>query len=294
MVIAVVLSLKIVVTCFFRNSHNSAGITLKHLHQKAYRRPPIKLGSTAALPYGSDDEAIVPSPIPKLSLLSNDSIFDKIAIYFMSHVVAWHCPERRLARLMIKPGMGYKEFVAVTKLLMLDAEPLELRARVVNILLTAVPAPVRSLFRFLFRRVPRYLCEKSSLFMGLNFMTWLVGPVERFDLEISQADKSRKQTWRSGVKLMECRYLAEAGCKANCLHLCKGPTQEFFNNHLGVPLYMKPNFTDNSCELQFGVLALPIDQDPAYTEKCFSDCTAAKVRVSSTGTGKANPTCSEH
>lgn len=39
--------------------------------------------------------------------------------------------------------------------------------------------------------------------------------------------------WRSGVKLLECRYLKESGCKSACIYLCKGPTQQFFRDELG-------------------------------------------------------------
>jgi hypothetical protein len=172
------------------------------------------------------------------------------------------------------------------------------RRRIVNILKTAVPALIRKPFQVLYRAFPKFLCEKCSLFMSFNMMAWLVGPSERFDLDILVPTKggtdaggtgatggigstgvgagSTTEQWRSGVKLTECRYLMESGCKANCLHLCKGPTQEFFMNDLKLPLYMKPNFTDYSCELQFGVTPPPMEEDPAYKEKCFTDCPAAK------------------
>lgn len=57
-----------------------------------------------------------------------------------------------------------------------------------------------------------------------------------------------------------------------------GPTQQFFAQELGIPLYMKPNFEDSSCELQFGVAAPAEEDDPAYKEKCFSNCPATKFK----------------
>jgi len=79
-------------------------------------------------------------------------------------------------------------------------------------------------------------------------------------------------SWQSGVKLVECRYLAQSGCKALCLHLCKAPTQQFFLQELGVPLYMKPDFKTNSCEMMFGVMPPSEAMDPAFQEACFTSC----------------------
>ena len=86
-----------------------------------------------------------------------------------------------------------------------------------------------------------------------------------------QKDDSN-ESWQSGVKLLECRYLAQSGCKALCLHLCKAPTQEFFLKELGMPLYMKPDFSNNSCEMRFGVLPPNEEDDPAFKETCFATC----------------------
>lgn len=120
----------------------------------------------------------------------------------------------------------------------------------------------------------------------MGFLSWLIGPVQRFSIPVrdlapqlrpkvsktnninSMADKNKitrgvvnamslyqtstmstntsPNTWLSGVKIEKCRYLVESGCKSACIHLCKTPTQEFFNKELGMPLYMKPNFNDQS------------------------------------------------
>ena len=50
----------------------------------------------------------------------------------------------------------------------------------------------------------------------------------------SSIDKNNlTKQWMSGVKLLECRYLKESGCKSACIYLCKGPTQQFFRDELG-------------------------------------------------------------
>ena len=67
----------------------------------------------------------------------------------------------------------------------------------------------------------------------------------------------------------------ESGCKAACTQLCKRPTQAFFSEQLNVPLYMRPNFTDFSCEMMFGVEPPEDADDPAYTTSCYSLCAIA-------------------
>jgi hypothetical protein len=143
----------------------------------------------------------------------------------------------------------------------------------------------------------------SSLFMTYGLLDWIVGPCERFSIPLTELKHSQKtqsssssssfskkkkkeqnifsggfnhsqesEGWMSGVKIVECRYLRESGCKASCLHLCKGPTQEFFRDYLGLPLYMKPDFVTRSCEMRFGVEPPPDEEDPDYKESCFLSC----------------------
>ncbi len=114
----------------------------------------------------------------------------------------------------------------------------------------------------------------SVQWFGFGFLTWLIGPVEPKLTEIVQSDGS-VEMWNSTVKLLECRYLMESGCKAACTQLCKRPTQAFFNDELHVPLYMRPNYTDYSCEMMFGVEPPEDADDPAYTTDCYSLCALA-------------------
>jgi hypothetical protein len=73
---------------------------------------------------------------------------------------------------------------------------------------------------------------------------WLVGPMERKDVEVA----GRSQ--RSAVLIQRCRYLEESGCVGQCVNVCKIPTETFFNTEFGQPLYMKPNYEDFSCEVR--------------------------------------------
>ncbi len=70
-----------------------------------------------------------------------------------------------------------------------------------------------------------------------------------------------------------CRYLAESKCVGMCVNLCKAPVQTFFTEELGMPLTMKPNFEDYSCEMIFGLAPPPLEDDEVMQASCLADCT---------------------
>lgn len=124
------------------------------------------------------------------------------------------------------------------------------------------------------------------------FFKWLVGPMERIEVEVEVQDvknveesmvkssttsslRRRTTRQRSGVKIERCRYLAESGCTGMCVNLCKIPTQTFFTEQLGMPLYMEPNFEDFSCTMIFGQAPPSLEDDPVMTQPCLSSCPSA-------------------
>ncbi len=44
------------------------------------------------------------------------------------------------------------------------------------------------------------------------------------------------------------------------------PTETFFGEKFGLPLTMNPNFEDLSCEMIFGQVPPPIEQDAVYNQ----------------------------
>ncbi|KAL6865362.1 hypothetical protein ACP4OV_016513 [Aristida adscensionis] len=80
------------------------------------------------------------------------------------------------------------------------------------------------------------------------------------------------------VFVEKCKYLEESKCLGICINTCKLPTQTFFKDHMGVDLYMEPNFEDYSCQFNFGVQPPPLDTDKALKEPCLDICTNARRR----------------
>ena len=78
-----------------------------------------------------------------------------------------------------------------------------------------------------------------------------------------------QQTW--------CRYLAESGCVGMCVNLCKTPTQTFFTQELGMPLTMKPNFEDYSCDMVFGQKPPALSDDEVNLQPCYTECPQSKA-----------------
>lgn len=63
-----------------------------------------------------------------------------------------------------------------------------------------------------------------------------------------------------------------------CVNLCKTPTEYFFNNELGMPLYMKPNPQTQECTMYFGVRPPPLQQDPeVYDNPCLAGCSMGRA-----------------
>nr|AFI78792.1 putative D27 protein [Chlorokybus atmophyticus] len=124
-----------------------------------------------------------------------------------------------------------------------------------------------------FRKVFAYTKWGAELnaWVTPTFFKWLVGPMEVRDVDINGV------TQRSQVHIKKCRYLETSGCVGMCVNLCKFPTQKFFTEEMGMPLTMKPNFDDLSCEMIFGQVPPPIEEDEARAQPCFATCPTART-----------------
>ena len=66
--------------------------------------------------------------------------------------------------------------------------------------------------------------------------------------------------------------MEETGCASVCLNSCKVPTQDFFEEDMGLPLTMTPNYEDFSCQFSFGLKPKLQAEDDAFKTPCFAQC----------------------
>ena len=137
-----------------------------------------------------------------------------------------------------------------------------------NMLKRLFPSWLLPAFRAIFARpFPVF-----SLWMNswvTSFTTrWLMGPSKVQDLELEDGTIGKDQL----VVVEKCLFLESTGCIRTCLHTCKIPTQNFFKEDLGIPVALKPNFTDLSCRFEFGNTPIPLEEDETIVSPCLAGC----------------------
>lgn len=195
-----------------------------------------------------------PAPMGQKTLYK-DSFFDKA---FMSLFA------RKMGNITGTSGQinGYEDFVDVSREVMKGRNPSQQKEAVRRVLLSILPPGAPATFRKLFP--PTKWSAEFNAAITVPFFYWLVGPSELMEVEVNGVKQ------KSGVHIKKCRYLEYSGCVGMCVNMCKLPTQDFFTNDFGLPLTMNPNFEDMSCEMIYGQLPPPIEEDPAFKQPCFS------------------------
>ncbi|KAL5766043.1 hypothetical protein ACOSP7_016660 [Xanthoceras sorbifolium] len=157
----------------------------------------------------------------------------------------------------------YESFVDVSKRVMQGRSREKQQEVVREVLLSMLPPGAPAQFRKLFP--PTKWAAEFNAALTVPFFHWLVGPSEVVEVEVN----GEKQ--RSGVHIKKCRYLENSGCVGMCVNMCKIPTQDFVTNEFGLPLTMIPNFEDMSCEMVYGQVPPPFEEDPASTHPCYAE-----------------------
>ncbi|KAF7096266.1 hypothetical protein CFC21_098238 [Triticum aestivum] len=172
-----------------------------------------------------------------------------------------------------KPGPGgeeekkavwewdYESFVDVSRRVMVGRSRAQQQEAVREVLLSMLPPGAPEQFKKLFPPT-RWACEFNAA-LTVPFFHWLVGPSEVIEVEVDGVKQ------RSGVLIKKCRYLENSGCVGMCVNMCKIPTQSFFTDEFGLPLTMNPNFEDMSCEMIYGQVPPPLEEDPVSKQPCY-------------------------
>ncbi|GJQ14223.1 hypothetical protein GpartN1_g6014.t1 [Galdieria partita] len=196
----------------------------------------------------------------KVYCMYSDGILSSTAIHLFRKAI-----ERETGR--ASKQQGYEGLVEDCKYLQKQRSPVEQREAVCRIISSLFCAPVGvQLFRCLLGTMPVTWAYHLSAIFTQFFFQWLVGP--------SQAHTIQNEQFKRGVFISKCRFLEESRCRGMCVNLCKIPTQQFFNNTLGFPFTMEPNYETGSCQITFGKSPLPLDQDVAVKIKCSGNCLA--------------------
>lgn len=199
-----------------------------------------------------------------------DSLPDRVFIWLFS---------RKMAKAVGRGShlRGYDGLVDISKQMMQGRNAREQQAVVGVVLRSLIPPPALWAVRKVFSPT-QVVCELNAWFSTLLF-GWLVGPSEVREVEITGPDGQVKLQ-KSGVHIKKCRYLEQSQCVGMCVNMCKLPTQDFFIKDFGIPLTMTPNFEDYSCEMVFGQVPLPIEEEAAYNQPCLAtQCVTATVRA---------------
>ncbi|XP_006659061.2 beta-carotene isomerase D27, chloroplastic [Oryza brachyantha] len=157
----------------------------------------------------------------------------------------------------------YESFVDVSRRVMVGRTRAQQQAAVREVLLSMLPPGAPEQFRKLFPPT-RWACEFNAA-LTVPFFHWLVGPSQVIEVEVNGVKQ------KSGVLIKKCRYLENSGCVGMCVNMCKIPTQSFFTDEFGLPLTMNPNFEDMSCEMIYGQVPPPLEEDPASQQPCYAN-----------------------
>lgn len=162
---------------------------------------------------------------------------------------------------------GYDGLVELSKQIMHGRNAREQQETVAVVLRSLIPAQVLYLIRTLFSPT-QLVCELNAWFATVLF-EWLVGPSTVKEAEVTTAEGQIRQQ-KSGVYIEKCRYLENSRCVGMCINMCKLPTQTFFTQEFGIPLTMTPNFEDFSCEMVFGQMPPPLEEEASYQQPCLA------------------------
>lgn len=212
----------------------------------------------------------------------NDNFIERWLIKQLAFLVARNTEEPVLATLPLLQKQGkvtYQDFVIATKIILHStSDPKRITAVILNLLKSLLPLSVRDFMKASIQKNSKFVSEMSAWWINCGFLHWLIGPVRRMKVVIPPSgEEGSEQVWNSGIKMQHCRYLKEANCKSACSFLCKAPTEQLFNQELGLAMYMKPNFEEQSCEMFFGLPPPAPDDDPAFKEACYGDCATVKA-----------------
>ncbi|KAL3329880.1 hypothetical protein AABB24_033975 [Solanum stoloniferum] len=243
-------------TTFYHSQHQS---------QSQSQRRYVKIGIRCGIAEPSGE----PAPLGQKTKY-NDGLFEKAFMTLFARKMENFGASKKESDQKKKGffGYDYDSFVDVSRKVMQGRSRLQQQQVVREVLMSMLPPGAPAQFRKLFP--PTQWAAEFNAAITVPFFFWLVGPSEVVEVEVDGVKQ------KSGVHIKKCRYLENSGCVGMCVNMCKIPTQDFFTNEFGLPLTMNPNFEDMSCEMIYGQVPPPFEEDPVSKQPCYANiCTIA-------------------
>ncbi|CAM9994255.1 unnamed protein product [Discosporangium mesarthrocarpum] len=137
-----------------------------------------------------------------------------------------------------------------------------------RVLKSLFPPWLPARFAVMFSKPFPEFSSRLNAWVTLVASQWLMGASKINDVEIDGG----KTGVGHGLLVERCRFLEQSGCASVCMNTCKIPTEEFFMKDMGLPLEMKPDYEDFSCQFSFGKTPLRREEDEAFQVTCFTQC----------------------
>jgi len=150
-----------------------------------------------------------------------------------------------------------------------------------DILRSLFPSWLPRQFGLLFAKpFPEFSCRLNAWATKMAG-TWLMGECEINDCDVDGDGGTTTGRGRNqGLLVKRCRFLEESGCASVCINSCKIPTQKFFEEDMGLPLTMTPDYETGECQFSFGLTPDAQGEFDAKNIPCLSKCpTAGELRM---------------
>ena len=212
-----------------------------------------------------------PTPISNTSndFFNSFSLLDKILFNRFSNSVA-----NELG--ITDPPSNYQQLISTINELTISKPPNEVNESGKRMLVGLFPSWLLSQYKWMFAKpFPKFSVWMNAWVTHLA-TNWLMGNSTVIDLTSTEDGTILEE---QGLLIEKCRFLETSGCLRTCIHACKIPTQRFFLEEMALPVTLIPNVTDYSCRFEFGVMPVPLAEDPINKSPCLSICTV-KLRIS--------------
>lgn len=137
-----------------------------------------------------------------------------------------------------------------------------------NVLRALFPSWLPGAFNWMFAKPFPKFSAKMNAWATWVAGTWLMGECEINDCEIDGGGIGENQ----GLLVKRCRFMEDSGCASICVNSCKIPTQNFFNDDMGLPLTMTPDYETGECQFSFGLTPTTESESLAKNTPCLTRC----------------------